>query len=235
MRPRPSCPNIIDAVERGERVVICKRNHPVAELRRCRTEADGAAAARGREGHRHSAVVFRSDAGRLPRRVRVRACVSAGEAHQVRRAWRRRRPTYRAHLTPQAIAMKLLLDTCTFLWVAERPTAAPAARGRPGAQPREQVFFSAASAWEIAIKYAAGRLTLAGTSGAVRSSDARRTRHRRACHRRRIGAPRLAAPGAPSRSVRSAAGQPGDRARHDDSHARSDRRAVSGADDVVTA
>ncbi len=56
--------------------------------------------------------------------------------------------------------MKLLLDTCTFLW----------ATGDPGRLPRRvadlilardnEVYFSAASAWEIVIKHATGRLQL---------------------------------------------------------------------------
>ena len=56
--------------------------------------------------------------------------------------------------------MKILLDTCTFLWVLRggaELTARPAALFR---SPDNEVFLSAASAWEIAIKYAAGRLLL---------------------------------------------------------------------------
>jgi PIN domain nuclease of toxin-antitoxin system len=56
--------------------------------------------------------------------------------------------------------MKILLDTCTFLWVLRggpELTARPAALFR---SPDNEVFLSAASAWEIAIKYSAGRLLL---------------------------------------------------------------------------
>ncbi|OFV91710.1 MAG: twitching motility protein PilT [Acidobacteria bacterium RIFCSPLOWO2_02_FULL_64_15] len=55
--------------------------------------------------------------------------------------------------------MRLLLDTCTFLWLAggsalsER--AAAAVR-----DPSNDVLLSAVSAWEIASKYQAGRLPL---------------------------------------------------------------------------
>jgi PIN domain nuclease of toxin-antitoxin system len=55
--------------------------------------------------------------------------------------------------------MKLLLDTCTFLWLAAgeslSPTSAAAIR-----DPSNDVFLSAVSAWEIAIKNANGQLPL---------------------------------------------------------------------------
>jgi PIN domain nuclease of toxin-antitoxin system len=56
--------------------------------------------------------------------------------------------------------MKLLLDTCTFLWAL---TGVPALPSRVEALVRDadnEVFLSAASAWEIALKHAAGKLTL---------------------------------------------------------------------------
>ncbi len=56
--------------------------------------------------------------------------------------------------------MKLLLDTCTFLWiVADAPQLSRRARALFRA-PENDVFLSAASAWEIAIKHALGRLPL---------------------------------------------------------------------------
>ncbi len=55
--------------------------------------------------------------------------------------------------------MKLLLDTCTFLWLAGggtmSPTAADAIRN-----PSNDVFLSAVSVWEIITKHRAGRLPL---------------------------------------------------------------------------
>jgi len=56
--------------------------------------------------------------------------------------------------------MKLLVDTCTFLWIAAASprlskTAAAAFLDR-----NNQRYLSAASAWEIGIKHAAGRLPL---------------------------------------------------------------------------
>ena len=56
--------------------------------------------------------------------------------------------------------MKLLLDTCTFLWVIQdAPRLSKRARDLFGAADNE-VFLSAASAWEIAVKHALGRLPL---------------------------------------------------------------------------
>lgn len=56
--------------------------------------------------------------------------------------------------------MKALLDTHTFLWWnLDSPQLSTAARGFLS-DGRNEIYFSAASAWEIAIKYAKGRLEL---------------------------------------------------------------------------
>ncbi len=56
--------------------------------------------------------------------------------------------------------MKLLLDTCTFLWLAaDAPELTPVAR-TSCRSPDNDVYLSALSAWEIAIKYRLGRLPL---------------------------------------------------------------------------
>jgi PIN domain nuclease of toxin-antitoxin system len=56
--------------------------------------------------------------------------------------------------------VRLLLDTCTFLWViggaAELSSRARDAFVDPG----NEVYLSAVSAWEIAVKHALGRLPL---------------------------------------------------------------------------
>jgi PIN domain nuclease of toxin-antitoxin system len=55
--------------------------------------------------------------------------------------------------------VRLLLDTCTFLWLAggrPLPTAAAAAVSEPA----NEVLLSAVSAWEIASKCRSGRLRL---------------------------------------------------------------------------
>ncbi len=55
--------------------------------------------------------------------------------------------------------MKLLLDTCTFLWLAgghQLPPAASAAIRDPS----NDVYLSSVSVWEIVAKYRSGRLPL---------------------------------------------------------------------------
>ncbi len=56
--------------------------------------------------------------------------------------------------------MKLLLDTCTFLWLAaDNPQLSTDAR--TGCRnPGNEVYLSALSAWEIGIKHRLGRLPL---------------------------------------------------------------------------
>lgn len=56
--------------------------------------------------------------------------------------------------------MKLLLDTCAFLWFqADSPNLSPTARTQI-LDPANEVYLSAVSVWEIARKYAQGGLTL---------------------------------------------------------------------------
>jgi PIN domain nuclease of toxin-antitoxin system len=55
--------------------------------------------------------------------------------------------------------MKLLLDTCTFLWLAGGEPL-PATVADAIRDPSNEVLLSAASAWEIAVKHANGRLPL---------------------------------------------------------------------------
>ena len=60
--------------------------------------------------------------------------------------------------------MKLLLDTCAFLWiVADAPDLSRRARELFQAADNE-VYLSAASAWEIAVKHGLGRLPLPDSS-----------------------------------------------------------------------
>jgi PIN domain nuclease of toxin-antitoxin system len=57
--------------------------------------------------------------------------------------------------------MRLLLDTCTFLWYVGGADALPASVRAAIANPDHDVFLSVASPWEISIKWAQGRLRLA--------------------------------------------------------------------------
>jgi PIN domain nuclease of toxin-antitoxin system len=53
--------------------------------------------------------------------------------------------------------MKLLLDTHLLLWAAGRPNRLPAAARKLIDAPSNELFFSAASIWEVAIKRGLGR------------------------------------------------------------------------------
>ena len=56
--------------------------------------------------------------------------------------------------------MKLLLDTCTFLWlVADAGQLSRQARDL-FREPANEVYLSSVASWEIAVKYALGRLPL---------------------------------------------------------------------------
>lgn len=55
--------------------------------------------------------------------------------------------------------MRLLLDTHTLLWALVSPAKLPAPTARAIRDPANAVLVSAASAWEIAIKVAIGKLS----------------------------------------------------------------------------
>jgi len=56
--------------------------------------------------------------------------------------------------------VKLLLDTCTFLWLAADDPQLSKTALASCRDPGNEVFLSAVSVWEIAIKYRLGRLPL---------------------------------------------------------------------------
>lgn len=56
--------------------------------------------------------------------------------------------------------MKVLLDTCTFLWIVGGSSRVPARVREVFQDPGTEVFLSVASAWEIALKHEGGRLPL---------------------------------------------------------------------------
>ena len=56
--------------------------------------------------------------------------------------------------------MRLLLDTCTFLWWAQGSDEVPDRVRALIADPANQVWLSAASSWEIAVKHTLGRMPL---------------------------------------------------------------------------
>ena len=56
--------------------------------------------------------------------------------------------------------MRVLVDTHTWLWMLTNPQRLPATTRDTVGDPGTEVLLSAASAWEIAIKYRLGRLPL---------------------------------------------------------------------------
>ncbi len=61
------------------------------------------------------------------------------------------------------MSVRCLLDTCTFLWTLEGSRKLTSRVRRQIENPENRVLFSAVSAWEIAVKHAAGRLPLPGS------------------------------------------------------------------------
>lgn len=56
--------------------------------------------------------------------------------------------------------MRLLLDTCTFLWLVEGSAELSPECRRMFTDPGHEVFLSVVSAWEIVVKYQIGKLPL---------------------------------------------------------------------------
>jgi len=56
--------------------------------------------------------------------------------------------------------MKLLLDTCTFLWLAGDAANLSRLAREIFQDPANDVYLSSVAAWEIAVKYSLGRLPL---------------------------------------------------------------------------
>ena len=129
-------------------------------------------------------------------------------------------------------AMKLLLDTCAFLWiVADAPELSPRARAIFQAADNE-VYLSAASAWEIAVKHglAACRCPKRPTASSARC--ARRTGSP-ACPSTRSPRSTCAVAGPPPGSFRPHDRQSGHRPRPDHPHARHPDHPSPGPDDLV--
>jgi PIN domain nuclease of toxin-antitoxin system len=56
--------------------------------------------------------------------------------------------------------VRLLLDTCTFLWCLEGGGALSQRAARALVDPENDVYLSSVSAWEIAVKHTLGKLPL---------------------------------------------------------------------------
>src|SRR5581483_8658630 len=61
---------------------------------------------------------------------------------------------------PQPLVVRLLLDTCTFLWLAAGGGALSRRAVAGIADPANDVLFSSVSAWEIVTKHQLGKLPL---------------------------------------------------------------------------
>jgi len=73
--------------------------------------------------------------------------------------------------------MKLLLDTCTFLWMIwDEPKIGPSMRERLTA-PDNELFLSTISLWEATSKFAAGRLDIRAQEPAWRHLVTQRDAH----------------------------------------------------------
>lgn len=71
--------------------------------------------------------------------------------------------------------MKILLDTCTFLWITTGSPQLSSTARRLFEDPNNEVYLSAISAWEMAIKSSLGKLLL--PEPAARFVPSRRTAH----------------------------------------------------------
>lgn len=71
--------------------------------------------------------------------------------------------------------MRLLLDTCAFLWIVAGSGKMSERARTACADPENALFLSSVSAWEIALKNSAGKLPLPET--AVRYVPSERFRH----------------------------------------------------------
>lgn len=72
--------------------------------------------------------------------------------------------------------MKLLLDTCAFLWIIRGQSRASAAAIALFTNPSNEIFLSPVSAWEVAVKYRLGKLPLGDIP--ARYIPAERKKHR---------------------------------------------------------
>ena len=70
--------------------------------------------------------------------------------------------------------MRVLLDTCAFLWVISDSPQFSSTANNIFTDPANEVFLSAISSWEIALKNSIGKLPLPGPSPAEFIADQRK-------------------------------------------------------------
>ena len=140
---------LLARVEAGETVVIARGDKPVAKLSPVAPPV---------------APPPRPSEGKNPHRSRVLRAFARGRVGALEQ--------------PEINRGALLLDTHAFLWWSRRPSVAdPARRGTLSATKGNQIFVSAASAWEIATKFRIGKLP---------EAEVGRARHWRPRSRRRL-------------------------------------------------
>ena len=71
--------------------------------------------------------------------------------------------------------MRLLLDTCTFLWLVLDDPVIPAGVWELVRNPNNDLYLSVVAGWEMAIKYKAGKLALPEAPSVLSQSTERRT------------------------------------------------------------
>ena len=180
----------LDAVAAGERVVDLQAEPAGGRAAGGRTEADRAAAHRRRDRHRRFPPSFFDPMPDDWLDEFYNGPIFP-EAHEADRAWPRVAPTYGVADASPAPRSEAAARHLHVLVGADRR----AARFRPRvaayrSHPDNEVFLSAASAWEIAIKYARGQAALCPvirhrfvpTSASARGVAA-------LADRRRVGAP----------------------------------------------
>ena len=161
----------LDRAVAGERVLICRHNKPVAELRAVsdvRTVSRPIGPLPGRPTFDVAAEFFdpmpaaeleRWDGADAQRSAQHRVARTEGNSpcvacRRINRAFPRARAAQ-----DEAPVMKLLLDTCTFLWLAGGRSLSAQAESFIR-DPSHEVLLSAVSVWEIATKHKAGKLPL---------------------------------------------------------------------------
>ncbi len=70
--------------------------------------------------------------------------------------------------------MKVLLDTCTFIWLMAESKQVSDTAQRFFSDPDNEVFLSVVSSWEMTVKYAVGRLKLPYAPGKLIPADRKR-------------------------------------------------------------
>ena len=145
----------LDRAASGERIVICRHNKPVAELRAVedvRAEPRPVGALPGRPQFDVPSSFFDPlpdedldlwDGGA------TRPRLHGGRSHAALRP-------APAALIQEAAVVRLLLDTCTFLWLAGGGRALSPAAAQAVRDPSNEVFLSAVSSWEIIVKHGMG-------------------------------------------------------------------------------